>query len=134
MERHPRRASPSIRGTGRGDRLHRQRLAARTRRRRPTEPARTPPISSRSTSAERLEELEIRDGRRQRRAYDADLVVFEETADRETVVERDRRRRSARFFARTREDLTRRKEPARRGGAVVVERAAEIAHALAADL
>src|SRR5690606_8202888 len=93
----------------------------------------SPPSSS--GSAQGLVELEIRHRRREARANDADVVVLEQPAQRDAVVERDRRSRCGHcLLARAAQNLTGREEPARGRGPVVVERAAEIADALAADL
>src|SRR5207248_1329737 len=88
-----------------------------------------------SSAANGLEELEVRQRDDVRGSNDGDIFVFEELAEREPVVERDGRRAARRgFFARAREDLPRRDEPAGRSRTVVVERATEIADALASDL
>src|SRR5262249_48857891 len=81
-----------------------------------------------------LEQFQIRDRRREARAHHADVVVLEHPAERDAVVERDRRRGGARFFARAAQHLARREQPARARRTVVMKGAAKVADALTSDL
>jgi hypothetical protein len=87
------------------------------------------------SAAERVEQVEIGDGDRVLGLHHADVVVLEEAAEGEPVVERDGRRGlRARFLACAGEDLAGGDEPAGRRRSVVVERAAQVADPLATDL
>src|SRR5690349_7616824 len=88
-----------------------------------------------SDPAERLEQLEIGERQRDPRLDHGDVALLEELREADAIEERDRRRaRRRRLFARARQALPRRDEPPRRRVGVVVQRAAQVDHALAADL